>query len=181
MIRHKLKIPITKKNLLKIRAGDEILLSGTLFGARDAAHKRMIETLQKDKPLPFNLENAAIFYVGPSPAPPGKISGSIGPTTSARMDAFTEPLLQKGAKIFIGKGARSSLIKDLLKKYKGIYLVAIGGISALTAEKVLSIKPIAYHDLGPEALYNIQVKDLPLFAAYDAYGGDIFEEALRNA
>ncbi len=175
---YRLSTPLKQKDILKIRAGDEILLSGIIYGARDAAHKRIVEQIRDGSPLPFDLDSSTIFYVGPSPTPPGKASGSIGPTTSARMDALTEPLLQKGANVLIGKGSRDKKIKKMLQKYKAVYLVAIGGISALSAEKVHSIKPIAYKDLGPEAVYRICVKELPLFAAYDACGGDIFEDAL---
>ena len=177
-MRYRLSTPLKEEDILKIKSGDEILLSGVIYGARDAAHKRMLEHIKDGSPLPFDIHNSVIFYVGPSPTPPGKASGSIGPTTSARMDPFTEPLLEKGAKAFIGKGSRSKKIKELLQKYQALYLVAIGGISALTAEKVLSIRPIAYHDLGPESVYRLCVKDMPLFAAYDIYGGDIFEDAL---
>jgi len=173
-----IKTPIEEDMILKLRAGDEVILSGKIYGARDAAHKRIFQSMENGKPLPFNLKQSSIFYVGPSPAPPGKICGSIGPTTSARMDIYAEDLLKKGARIFIGKGARDKNVKELLKKYKGAYLVAVGGISALLSKKVTSIKAIAYQDLGPEAIHEIVVKDLPLFVAYDTYGGDIFKDAL---
>jgi fumarate hydratase subunit beta len=177
-MRYSLSTPLKEEDILKLRSGDEVLLSGMVYGARDAAHLRILEHIKDGSPLPFDVSNSVIFYVGPSPTPPGKTSGSIGPTTSARMDPFTEPLLAKGAKAFIGKGCRSKKIKELLQKYQALYLVAIGGIAALTAEKVLSIEPVAYSDLGPEAIYRLCIKDMPLFVAYDVYGGDIFAEAL---
>ncbi len=175
---YRLSTPLTEEKIKKLKAGDIIYLSGTIFGARDAAHKRIVEAISCRKKLPFDLKDSTIFYVGPSPTPPGKKSGSIGPTTSARMDNLTEPLLKQGLKAMIGKGSRSNEIKELLKKYKSIYLVSIGGISAYLSTKVRTISTIAYSDLGAEAVHEIEVKDLPLFVAYDVYGGDIFESAL---
>ncbi len=173
-----LSTPLTEEKIKKLKAGDIVYLSGTILGARDAAHKRFVETINSRQKLPVDLKNSTIFYVGPSPTPPGKKSGSIGPTTSARMDNLTEPLLKQGLKVMIGKGTRSDRIKELLKKYKSVYLVLVGGISAYLSTKVKNIKPIAYQDLGAEAVYEIEVENLPLFVAYDIYGVDIFESAL---
>jgi len=175
----KLSTPLTDEKIKKLKAGDIVYLNGTIMGARDAAHKRFVEAINSNKELPVDLRDSIIFYVGPSPTPPGKKSGSIGPTTSSRMDSLTEPLLKKGLKATIGKGKRSKNIKELLKKYKAVYFVMIGGISAYLSTKVRNIKAIAYHDLGAEAVYEIEVKDLPLFVAYDIYGGDIFDTARR--
>lgn len=175
----RLYTPLTEEKIKKLRAGDIVYLSGTLLGARDAAHKRFIKSIISQKKLPFDFKNKTIFYVGPSPTPPGKKSGSIGPTTAARMDDLTEPLLKKGLKAMIGKGRRSGNLKKLLTEYRAIYLILIGGISAYLSTKVESIKIIAYSDLGAEAAYEIKVKNLPLFVAYDIYGGDIFDSALR--
>ncbi|MBU4313780.1 MAG: FumA C-terminus/TtdB family hydratase beta subunit [Actinobacteria bacterium] len=175
---YRLSTPLTEEKIRKLKAGDTVYLSGIILGARDAAHKRIVEAIRYHKKLPFDLKNKTVFYVGPSPTPPGKKSGSIGPTTSARMDNLTEPLLKAGLKAMIGKGRRSDKIKELLKKYKSIYLVSAGGISAYLSTKVKDIKIIAYGDLGAEAVHEILVKDLPLFVAYDIYGGDIFESAL---
>jgi fumarate hydratase subunit beta len=175
---YRLSTPLTEEKIKKLKAGDIIYLSGTIFGARDAAHKRIAEAIRCHKKLPIDLKDKIIFYAGPSPTPPGKKSGSIGPTTSARMDNLTEPLLKYGLKAMIGKGRRSNKIKELLKKYKSVYLVSIGGISAYLSTKVKNIKIIAYSDLGAEAIHEIEVKDLPLFVAYDIYGGDIFKSAL---
>ena len=171
----KLTTPLTEDKIKKLKAGDEIYLSGTILGARDMAHRRMIEALMNGKKLPVNLQNETIFYVGPSPTPPGKACGSIGPTTSARMDNLTEPLLKNGLKATIGKGKRSKKLKELLIRYRTLYLVAIGGVAALLSTKVKEIKKIAYKDLGAEAIYSINIKDFPLFVAYDIYGGDIFK------
>jgi fumarate hydratase subunit beta len=170
--------PLTEEKIKELRAGDIVYLSGTIFGARDAAHKRIIEAIEQSKKLPIDLKDATLFYTGPAPTPPGKKSGSIGPTTSARMDDLTEPLLKYGVKAMIGKGKRSGALKELLKKYKSVYLVSVGGVSAFLSTKVKDIRVIAYTDLGAEAIHEIEVEDLPLFVAYDIYGGDIFESAL---
>ena len=171
----KLVTPLSEDKIKKLRSGDAVYLSGTIVGARDMAHRRMVEAIKNGEKLPISLQNGTIFYVGPSPTPPGKVSGSIGPTTSARMDNLTEPLLKNGLGAMIGKGKRSEDYKKLLVKYKAVYLVAIGGASAFLSTKVKEIKKIAYRDLGAEALYSITVKDFPLFVAYDIYGGDMFK------
>jgi len=173
---YKLETPLSVEKIKNIRTGDEILLSGEIYGARDAAHKRFAEAIKNNKELPISMEDAVIFYVGPSPTPPGKKSGSAGPTTSARMDIFMEPLLKKGLRATIGKGDRSIKAKELMKKYGAVYFIAPGGISALLASKITEIEPIAYKDLGPEAVFRIKIKDFPLFAAYDFCGNDIFAQ-----
>jgi fumarate hydratase subunit beta len=175
---HRLSTPLTGEKIKKLKAGDMVYLSGTVYGARDEAHRRIIDSIKDGKRPPIELKDNTIFYVGPSPTPPGKKSGSIGPTTSARMDDLTEPLLKKGLRAMIGKGRRSQRIKELLQKYRSVYLVSIGGISAYLSSKVKEIKTTAYNDLGAEAVYKIKVKDFPLFVAYDIYGGDIFDSAL---
>ena len=170
-----LKTPLCDDKIKKLHCGDMLYLSGTIYGARDAAHKRMLEAISGGRPLPVDLTDITIFYVGPSPTPSGKKSGSIGPTTAARMDTITEPLLSRGMKAMIGKGKRSEALKKMCKNYRSVYLIAIGGIAAYLSSKVSSIEAIAYEDLGAEAVYKIEIKDLPLFVAYDIYGGDIFE------
>jgi len=174
-----LTTPLTGEKIKGLKAGDLVLLSGKVYGARDMAHRRITESIKKGKPLPLNLKNSTIFYVGPSPTPPGKTSGSVGPTTSARMDGLTEPLLKKGLKAMIGKGARGSQFKGLLKKYCAVYFVALGGTAAYLSTRIKKIEQIAYHDLGAEAIHSLQLENFPLFVAYDVYGGDIFEQALR--
>ena len=170
----KLETPITLNDIKNLRSGESVRLSGILIAARDAAHRRMIGSLKSDEALPFELKDRIIFYLGPAPVPPGKKSGSIGPTTSARMDGLTEPLLKAGVCAFIGKGRRSEHIKEMLQKYRAVYLVAPGGVAAYLGQKVKRIDAIAYNDLGPEAVYEVEVEDLPLVVAYDIYGGDIF-------
>jgi len=171
----KLKTPLDLKQISNLKAGDIISLSGAVLGARDAAHKRMVLSIKNGEKLPIDLNNAVIFYLGPSPAPPGKISGSIGPTTSARMDIYSETLLTQGLKAMIGKGKRSSELKELLKKYIAVYFIAPGGVAAYLSKKVKKIEIVAYHDLGPEAIYRLEVKDFPLIVANDIFGGDIFK------
>ena len=171
---HHFSTPLGEDRIKRLRSGDMLYLSGTIYGARDAAHKRMISEIEAGKKLPLDLKDSTIFYVGPSPTPPGKNSGSIGPTTAARMDSVTEPLLRQGLKAMIGKGRRSEELKRLCIHYRAVYLIAIGGIAAYLSSKVSSIEAIAYADLGPEAIYKIQIRDFPLFVAYDVYGGDIF-------
>lgn len=171
----KLKTPLDLKKISKLKAGDIIRLSGTVIGARDAAHKRIISSIKKGEKLPIQLKNATIFYLGPSPAPPGKICGSIGPTTSERMDVYTEPLLKEGLKAMIGKGKRGTGLRELLKKYRAVYFAAPGGVAAYLAKKVKKIDIIAYKDLGPEAVFSLVIDDLPLIVAYDIFGGDVFK------
>lgn len=177
---HKLKTPLNDLDIRGLKSGEMVYLSGTIYGARDAAHKRMVKAIEEGTPLPIELKDIILFYVGPSPTPPGKKSGSIGPTTSVRMDRFTEPLLERGVRAMIGKGARSTGLKKMLPKYRAVYFVSIGGIASYLSSTVEGIEVIAYDDLGAEAIHRIEVKDFPLFVAYDIYGGDIFEEALLS-
>lgn len=170
-----LETPITIDKIINLRAGDTVLLSGRIIGARDMAHKRLIATLRKKEKLPITLKDQVIFYLGPSPTPTGKISGSIGPTTSTRMDRLSEPLLAAGVKAMIGKGRRSKDLNNLLIKYKAVYFIAPGGIAAFLSTKVKSIKEVAYMDLGPEAIFMLEVRDFPVIVANDIYGGDIFK------
>ncbi|MGM0365166.1 MAG: FumA C-terminus/TtdB family hydratase beta subunit [Actinomycetota bacterium] len=174
-----LSTPLTGEKIKSLKAGDMVFLTGEVFGARDMAHKRIAECIRKNKPLPVNLKDSTIFYVGPSPTPPGKTSGSVGPTTAARMDSLTEPLLKNGLRAMIGKGARSSQFKEMIKKYCAVYFVAVGGIAAYLSTRIKKIEQIAYHELGAEAIYSLQLENFPLFVAYDIYDGDIFEQALR--
>ena len=171
----KLKTPLDQKQISNLKTGDIVSLSGTIIGARDAAHKRMILAIKNGEKLPLDLKNATIFYLGPSPTPPGKVCGSIGPTTSARMDSYAEPLLKVGLKAMIGKGKRSNKLKEILKKYGAIYFVAPGGVAAYLSKKVKKIDAIAYQDLGPETIYSLFVEDFPLIVAYDIFCGDIFK------
>lgn len=156
----KVKLPLTAETVKGLRAGDEVLLSGSMFVARDAAHKRGIKV---------PLKNETIFYAGPTP------KGAIGPTTSSRMDPFTVPLLKRGMRGAVGKGERSGEVRNAFRKYKAVYFIVTGGIAALLSKKVLKSKIIAYPDLGPEAILKIEVKDFPAWVAYDIHGGNIFK------
>ncbi|MDR1695317.1 MAG: Fe-S-containing hydro-lyase [Endomicrobium sp.] len=164
-------------NIEDIKAGQRILLSGTIYTARDAAHKRIIDILNKGENAPFELKNSAVYYCGPAPAKPGEIIGACGPTTSARMDVFTPKMLEEGVKILIGKGARSEAVCDSIKKNKAVYMAAAGGVAALLSKTVTSCELIAFEDLGPEAVYKLEVRDMPLIAAVDSNGNDVFKKA----
>ncbi|PLR75913.1 fumarate hydratase [Bacillus sp. V3-13] len=167
--------PIPEKKLLELKAGDRVLLSGTIYTARDAAHKRMYEALQKGETLPFAIEGQTIYYVGPTPAKPGQIIGSAGPTTSGRMDKYTPALLDLGLKAMIGKGYRNAEVIDSMKKNKAVYLAAIGGSGALISRSILSMQVIAFEDLGPEAIYKLTIKDFPAVVIIDSEGNDWYQ------
>lgn len=168
----KISTPFTNEVIEILRAGDQISLSGTIYTGRDAAHKRMVEDLSGG--LPFNPEGVAIFYAGPCPARPGQVIGSIGPTTSGRMDAYSPALIEHGLKVMIGKGARNREVIESIVKHKGLYLTAIGGAAALMARCVTSSEIVAYPELGTEAVRRLEVCDMPLFVAIDSYGRSIF-------
>ena len=167
-------LPFTDEIIKKLRAGDRIRLSGVLYTARDAAHKRMSEALTKGDVLPFELKGATIYYAGPTPAKPGRIIGSCGPTTSGRMDAYTPTLLDLGLKAMIGKGQRSDEVIDAIKRNNAIYLGAIGGAGALYSECITSMEVIAYEDLGPESIKKLTVKDMPLTVIIDSCGNCLY-------
>lgn len=171
----KINTPITNEDLKDLKAGDSVLLSGYIYTARDAAHKRLVELLRQGKPLPFDVEGETIYYVGPSPAKEGRPIGSAGPTTSYRMDAYTPILLEKGLKGMIGKGKRSKEVIEAMKKYGAVYFAAIGGAAALNAECVKSSELIAYEDLGAEAITRLLVSDLPLVVVIDSNGENYYE------
>ncbi len=157
-----------------LRAGDDLLLSGTLFTARDAAHERLARLLTDKQPLPFELANAVIYYCGPAPARPGDAVGPCGPTTSARMDPYTPLLLSQGVRATIGKGKRSAQIAEACRTYQALYCVATGGVAALLSRKVKRAEIVAFADLGPEAIWRLEVVDFPVTVALDSSGNDIF-------
>lgn len=159
-----------------LRAGQLIRFSGTIFTARDAAHKRIFQLLEEEKPLPFSLEGATIYYAGPTPAPKGLPIGSCGPTTSGRMDIFTPRLLDLGLKVMIGKGKRSQQVIDAMIKNGAVYLCAIGGAGALAAKSIRSCEVIAFEDLGCESVKRLEVENFPLIVAIDAQGNNLFRE-----
>ena len=167
--------PLTEEKVMGLEAGDSILLSGTIYSARDAAHKRLIDLINEGKELPFDIKGEIIYYVGPSPAKPGQVIGSAGPTTSYRMDSYTPTLLDLGLKGMIGKGARSEEVINSIKINKSIYFGAIGGAAALIGKSITDSKIIAYEDLGAEAIRKLEVKDLPLVVVIDAEGKNLYE------
>ena len=173
-------LPLSEKVIESLKAGDSLLISGVLYVARDAAHKRMVEALDKGEPLPFDIKGQTIYYMGPSPAPPGKVIGSAGPTTSSRMDVYTPRLLAAGLKGIIGKGARAQEVKEALNKYKAVYLAAVGGAGALLSKTIIKSEIIAYPELGPEAILRIEVKDFPATVINDIYGGDLYAEGKKK-
>lgn len=164
------------RQLLRLKAGDELLLSGFVLTARDQAHKRVVTLIRQKKKLPLDLRGRIIYYCGPTETPRGKIIGSCGPTTASRMDNFTEPLLKSGLLGMIGKGRRSQKVRKAIKKYKAIYFIAPAGCGALIAGKVISKKLLCFADLGPEAIYQLEVKDLPLIVAIDSQGRSIYRD-----
>lgn len=164
--------PLNKEIILNLKVGEEVLLTGTIYTARDQAHKRLVKEIGKRKNF---IKNQIIYYCGPTQTPKGKVIGSAGPTTSSRMDEFTPKLLSAGLIAMIGKGARSEKVKQAIKKQKGVYFLAPAGCGALLAIKVLKAKLIAYKDLGPEAIYELKVKDFPLIVAVDSEGNSIYD------
>ncbi len=166
--------PLTQEKLHTLKAGDAVLISGTVYTARDAAHKRMIETLEAGEALPFDVKDAVIYYAGPTPAKPGKVIGSCGPTTSGRMDAYAPQLIALGLTGMIGKGERTEEVVDAMKTYGSVYFGAIGGAGALIAKSVLSAEVVAYEDLGTEAVRRLTVKDFPAIVVIDAEGNNLY-------
>ena len=172
----KIKLPLTEDTLTELKAGDNVLLTGVLYVARDAAHKRMAEALDKGEPLPLDITGQTIYYMGPSPARPGRAIGSAGPTTSSRMDSYSVRLLAEGLRGMIGKGMRSPAVKDAMKEYKAVYFAAIGGAGALISKSIKKSEVIAYEGLGAEAVRRLEVEDFPVTVVNDIYGGDLYQE-----
>jgi len=175
-----LETPLSNAEVKKLKVGTPVLLSGVLYSARDAAHKRLVELMDAGKKLPIDIAGQVIYYMGPSPAPPGRPIGAAGPTTSYRMDPYAPRLMAKGLKGMIGKGTRSDQVKSAMKKHTSVYFAAIGGAGALISKCILSAEVVAYPDLGPEAIRRLEVKDLPAVVAGDCYGGDIYEIGVKK-
>lgn len=175
-----LKSPVSEDAVRSLRAGDTVKISGVIYTGRDAAHKRLCELLQKNEELPIDVRGASIYYVGPAPARPGRVIGSAGPTSSYRMDPYSEPLLQQGLKIMIGKGPRSEELKSLLTKHGAVYMSAIGGAAAAISESIKKCELVAYEDLGAEAIYRLEVEDFYAIVTYDTAGGDLFKEGMEK-
>lgn len=171
----KIALPLTGDMVRELKIGDRVVLSGYIYTARDAAHKRMLESLKQGKELPFDIKNQTIFYVGPSPAKPGQIIGSAGPTTSYRMDPYSGTLLDLGLKGMIGKGLRSHDVIESIKKNTAVYFVAVGGAAALIAKSIVSKELVAYEDLGTEAIYKLEVKDFPVIVVIDHFGNCLYD------
>ncbi|MEE9198693.1 MAG: Fe-S-containing hydro-lyase [Dehalococcoidia bacterium] len=168
--------PLTDDTLRSLRAGDQVTITGDLYTARDAAHKRLVEALDKGEELPFDPKGQVIYYVGPTPAKPGQVIGSAGPTTSMRMDVFAPRLMETGIKGTIGKGGRAPAVREAMVKHKAVYFGAIGGAGALLSKHIVKAEVIAYEDLGPEAIRRLEVKGFPVIVVNDIYGRDLFEE-----
>ncbi|MCD6399375.1 Fe-S-containing hydro-lyase [candidate division WOR-3 bacterium] len=176
----RIKTPLSDEDIKNLRMGENVLLSGTIYTGRDAAHKRFIQAIEKGENIPFEPEGQVIYYVGPAPAKPGMPIGSAGPTTSYRMDPYTPKLLELGLAGMIGKGQRSEIVVNAMKKYGAVYFAAVGGAAALIAKSVREAKIIAYEDLGPEAVRKLFVEDLPLIVAIDTYGNDLYVEGVKK-
>lgn len=171
----KITTPLTEELASTLEAGDTVLISGTIYAARDAAHKRLMELIETGKNLPIDIKNEIVYYVGPTPAKPGKVIGSAGPTTSYRMDSYTPKLLDMGLKGMIGKGERSTQVKEAIKKNGAVYFGAIGGAAALISKSIIGSEIIAYEDLGSEAIRKLQVVDLPVVVIIDSKGNNLYE------
>ncbi len=174
----KLQPPLTEADVRLLKAGDEVLISGEIYTARDMAHKRLSEAIEAGGELPFQIEGAIIYFVGPTPASQGRAIGAAGPTTSSRMDAFSPKLLANGLKAMLGKGYRGRQVRDALKKYTAVHLSTIGGAGALLSKHIVAAEVIAYDDLGTEAVRKLHVVDFPAVVAYDCYGNSVYKEGV---
>ncbi|MDH4226632.1 MAG: Fe-S-containing hydro-lyase [Deltaproteobacteria bacterium] len=176
----KITTPLSDADVEKLKAGDKVLISGVIYTARDAAHKRLIELLDKGEKLPFDLKGQLIYYVGPTPEKPGEVIGAAGPTTSGRMDAYTPRLLELGLKGTIGKGQRNDAVLEAMKKHKAVYFAAVGGAAALIRKSIKKAEIIAYEDLGAEAIRKLTVEDFPAIVVNDCSGGDLFKAGIEK-
>ncbi len=173
-------VPMSKEEMAQLKSGDMVYLSGTIFTARDAAHKRMYETVQSGKELPIDIKDKVIYYMGPSPARPSQVIGSAGPTTASRMDKYTPMLLDMGMGAMIGKGKRSQEVIESMVKNGSVYFAAVGGAGALLSKAIKSAKVVAYEDLGTEAIRQLEVEDLPVIVIIDARGEDLYKTAIEK-
>lgn len=179
MTQIRLTTPLADEVVENLRIGQRVLLNGIIYTGRDAAHKRLVDLLEQGKELPFDPKGQVIYYVGPSPAKPGKIIGSTGPTTSGRMDAYAPKLYALGLKATVGKGYRTPEVIKAMKQYKGVYLAAVGGAAALIAKCIKEAQVIAYPELGPEAIYKLTVENFPVIVVNDTLGGDLYDEGIK--
>ncbi|WP_245628127.1 Fe-S-containing hydro-lyase [Shouchella shacheensis] len=172
----KIILPLTEENIQDLEAGDRVLLTGDVYAARDAAHKRLMELIEKKEELLIELQGEVIYYVGPTPAKPGQVVGSAGPTTSGRMDKYTPTLLSLGLKGMIGKGYRNEPVKKAIQEYNAVYFAAVGGSGALLSKTIQADEVVAYEDLGPEAIRRLTIKDFPVTVINDCQGNDWYEQ-----
>jgi fumarate hydratase subunit beta len=170
--------PLDKETIARLHTGDSVLISGSILTGRDAAHKRMFELLKEGKPLPVDIKDQVIYYVGPTPARPGTPIGSAGPTTSYRMDAYAPLLIEHGLRGMIGKGQRNQEVRDAIQKFGAIYFAAVGGAGALLAKRIKAAQVIAYEELGAEAIRRLTVEDFPAIVINDIYGGDLYDSGV---
>ncbi len=170
-----LSTPLTDETVARLRAGDDVRITGVLYTARDAAHKRLAALIEKGEELPVDIRGQIVYYVGPAPAPPGRPIGSAGPTTSYRMDSYAPLLIERGLKGMIGKGSRSRAVREAMSRYGAVYFAAIGGAGALLAKRVVAADVVAYEDLGPEAIWKLTVVDFPVVVVNDVHGNDLYE------
>jgi fumarate hydratase subunit beta len=175
MAEYRLKTPLSDEDVEQLKAGDIVYLTGTIYTARDAAHKRLVDLINKGEELPFDLKGAVIYFVGPTPPKPGEPIGSAGPTTSYRMDSYSPILIKHGLKGMIGKGKRNKDVIEACKKYKAVYFGATGGAGALLSQRIKKAEVIAYPELGPEAVRKLEVEDFPVVVVNDTYGNDLYE------
>jgi len=176
----KITTPLTDEVVESLNAGDEVQISGVIYQARDAAHKRLVALIEAGEELPFELAGAVVYYVGPSPAKPGAVIGSAGPTTSGRMDAYAPLLIEKGLKGMIGKGLRNDAVKQAMQRHKAVYFAATGGAGALLAKRIVGNQTIAWPELGAEACARLQVEDFPAVVVIDCHGADLYEEGRKR-
>ncbi len=175
-----IETPLTDELIETLKSGDRVLISGIIYSARDAAHKRLVELIEKGEKLPLDIKGQIIYYVGPTPARPGQVIGSAGPTTSYRMDPYTPALLQTGLKGMIGKGSRGGEVIETMKIYKAVYFAATGGAGALISGKIIKSEIVAYEDLGTEAIRKMEVKDFPAIVVNDIYGNDLYKQGIKT-
>jgi fumarate hydratase subunit beta len=175
-----LTTPLSDEDVVSLKAGDRVRISGVMYTARDAAHGRLLPLIENGEPLPIDLTGAIIYYTGPTPAQPGDVVGAIGPTTASRMDTFTPALLELGLKGTMGKGYRGQPVKDALRRYKGVYLGAIGGAGAVLSRHVKRLDVVAYEDLGTEAIRRLEVENFPAIVINDCHGGDLYQDGQKE-
>jgi fumarate hydratase subunit beta len=176
----RIRAPLSDGDVERLKAGDRVLISGIIYTGRDAAHKRLVDLIDRGEELPLDFRGQIIYYVGPTPARPGKPIGSAGPTSSYRMDPYSPQLMEKGLKGMIGKGMRSQEVIEAMKKYKAVYMAAVGGAAALIARRIKKSEIVAYEDLGPEAIRRLEVEDFPAIVVNDIWGNDLYVEGVRR-